>query len=172
MSKGNMGIGLVFIVIGIVGILGHFFNLDFLRPAQLWPFALLIPGLFFEISFFTSSKNAPGILVPGGILTTLGLLFFFETATNWHFSGYTWPVYILAPAIGLFQLFLFTKPRQNALLVPVGVLTLVATISFANMFVGNLWNLIFHNSLIWPVLLIIVGLIIFFGKSNTPNQNL
>lgn len=166
MNKNNAAIGLVFIIIGLLGVLGHFFNFDFLRPASLWPLAVLIPGLCFEVTYFTS-KSSPGILVPGGILTVLGLLFFFETMTHWRFSEYTWPVYVLAPAVGLFQLYLFSKPRTSTLLIPVGILTLVAVISFANMFFGNIWHLIFSNSLIWPILLVIVGLIIMFIRSDS-----
>lgn len=171
MRKNTSMIGLIFIVVGLLGIWGHFFGFKFLNPGVLWPLAVLIPGVLFEISFF-SSKSTPGVLVPGGILTTLGLLFFFEIATNWHFSEYTWPVYILAPAIGLFQLYLFSKPRQSALLIPVGILTLVAGLSFVGMFVGDLWDLIFNNSLVWPILLIVIGVIIIFAhSSHNQNQN-
>ena len=34
--------------------------------------------------------------MPGGILTIIGTLFFFETFTKWNFAEYTWPVYPLA----------------------------------------------------------------------------
>lgn len=103
-----------------------------------WPIFVLLPGLAFEYSYFASGKN-PGLLVPGGIMTTLGLLFYFETATDWRFSELTWPVYILAPAVGLWQMYLFSEIRYKALLIPVGILTLVSATSFicliANRFV-------------------------------------
>ena len=169
MSRDNITVGIIFVAIGLLGVLGHFFNFSFLHLWNLWPWAVLIPGLCFEVGYFTSGR-APGVLVPGGILTTIGLLFFFEVFTNWHFSAYTWPVYILAPAVGLFQLYLFSKPRNSGLLIPVGILTLVAGISFASMVFGNIWNLIFSNSLVWPILLVIIGLIIIFAKSGT-SQN-
>lgn len=170
MNKNNMTVGIVFIIIGLLGFAGHFFNFSFLHAWNLWPLAVLIPGLCFEVGYFTS-RRAPGVLVPGGILTTLGLLFFFEVFTNWHFSEYTWPVYILAPAIGLFQLYVFSKPRNSSLLIPVGILTLVSVISFASMVFGDIWSLIFNNSLVWPILLVVIGLIIIFAKSTTNQDN-
>ncbi len=169
MNKNNGTIGIIFVLVGVVGVLGHFFDFAFLQPWNLWPLAVLIPGICFEVGYF-SSRRAPGVLVPGGILITIGLLFFFEVFTNWHFSAYTWPVYILAPAIGLFQLYLFSKPHNPGLLIPVAILSLVAGISFVSMFVGNVWNLIFNNSLIWPIGLLIIGLIILFTKSDNTHH--
>jgi hypothetical protein len=132
-----------------------------------WPIFVLIPGLVFEASFFMSGRNS-GLLVPGGILTTIGTLFFFETFTNWMFAEYTWPVYILAVAIGLAQLYLFGT-REKGLLIPVFILTLIAVVSFAMMVFGGILTWLNYSTIL-PVVLILVGLYILVGKNFSAKQ--
>ena len=159
MTKSNQTIGIVLICVGIVGILGYCFDFHIFGMSRLWPLFLLIPGLAFEYGYFQTRQN-PGLLVPGGILTTLGAVFLAQTYTNWIFAGYAWPFYVLAPAVGLFQLYLFGN-HNRGLLIPVGVLTTVAACGF----LGNIFDFI-NGSIIWPIALIVVGLIIILGKSN------
>lgn len=164
MSKSSSSLGLALIVVGIMGILGYYFQFNIFSMSRLWPLFLLIPGLAFEFGFFMEHKNA-GLLVPGGILITLGIVFLFNTYTNWHFAGQTWPFYVLAPAVGLFQLFLFGN-HNPGLLIPVGVLTTVAVFCF----LGTTFSHI-NRSLIWPVVLILVGLMFLFNKPNGGNSD-
>jgi hypothetical protein len=151
--------GVLLIVIGCLLIINQTFNINFFSMANFWPIFVLIPGLMFEFSYFISRKN-PGILVPGGILTTIGLLFFFEILTNWAFTEYTWPIYILAVAIGLFQLYLFSG-RPSGLLIPVFILTAVASIFFLGMIFKGIFSWI-DFSLIGPVIFILLGVYILF----------
>ena len=147
--------GIILIFIGVGAILNNIFNIQFLTISKLWPVFVLFLGLSFEAGYFSRGRE-PGLLVPGGILTTIGTLFFFETFTNWRFAEYTWPVYPLAVAIGLFQLYLFTG-RKQGLLVPVFILTSVSVIAFAIMLFGNIFYWI-NTSLIIPIVFIIIGI--------------
>lgn len=140
-SKGTFW-GIVFIIIGLFVLAESYFHLN-LTIDNLWPLFILVPGLAFEISYFVY-RGEPGLLVPGGILSIIGLLFIFETATNWAYSKYTWPVYILAPAVGLFQLYIHGG-REKGLLIPVSILTAIALFSF------------FSMSLSWPITKLIFG---------------
>lgn len=65
---------------------------------NLCPLFILIPGLYFALTYFRLKRDS-GILVSGGILTTIGLLFLFETLTNLQFKTYTWPFYPLAVSV-------------------------------------------------------------------------
>lgn len=78
------------------------YHIDFFSFSNFWPLFILITGILLEISFFFLKKE-PAILVLAGILTTTGLLFIFETSTNWKYSTETWPIYTFGLAIGLFQ---------------------------------------------------------------------
>lgn len=167
MDKKNMSLGTILIVLGALLFANQFLDLDLFSMERLWPMFVLIPGLIFEISFFVSGRN-PGLLVPGGILTTIGLLFFFETYTNWHFAECTWPVYIFAVAVGLFQLYLFGG-RQPALLIPVTILTLVSGACFAMMIFGNILTWINYSTVL-PMVLILAGVFILVGRSGYQKQ--
>ncbi len=161
MNKKNSLTGIILILIGVLLILKRVFYIDLLSLRDLWPLFILIPGLMFEWRFF-KTRTDPGMLVPGGILTTIGILFLFENFTNWNFSNYTWPIYTLSVAIGLFQLYLFGN-REKGLLIPVFVLTLISIISILNM----LFNQIFYwlnYRLIFPIILITLGLSILFKE--------
>ena len=165
MYKRNYTLGLILILIGVLSILNKVFDLEILSIGNLWPLFILIPGLVFEFSYFSSGRN-PGLLVPGGILTTIGVLFLFETFSNWNFAGYTWPVYPLAVAIGLFQLYLFGR-KEKGLLIPVFILTAVSVFSFASITLSELFYWL-DSSMIISVVLILIGILIllkgFGGK--------
>lgn len=159
MQKRGLTSGIILIIIGIILLLNKVFNLNFFSMSNFWPLFILIPGLVFEASYFLTKRN-PGLLVPGGILTTLGLLFFFETFTNWQFAAHTWPIYPLAVAIGLFQLYLFGY-QQKGLLIPVFILGGISLISFAIMIMNDFFWWI-NGSLLVPALFILIGIIVLF----------
>lgn len=155
MERKNYLWGILLIAIGIILLVDKIFTFGIFDSVNLWPLFILIPGLIFELSFFTSNRN-PGLLVPGGILTTLGLLFFFESFTDWSFSEYTWPIYPLSVAIGLFQLYLFGG-RESGILIPVFILTTVSIVSFISIF-----SSLFDFTLLFAVLAILAGLYILY----------
>lgn len=133
MKKGDYIIGIMFILIGGVFLLNNFDLIEF-KIGNHWPLFLLIPGLIFESSYFLRRKD-PGLLVPGGILTTYGLLFYINEIYGWSWMSDLWPIFPLGVAIGLFQLYLFGG-KERALLIPVGILggfslfSLVITLRF------------------------------------------
>ncbi|MBU3142844.1 hypothetical protein [Clostridium sp. CF012] len=150
----NYFLGIILIFIGVGSIVSNILNIRLFTISQLWPTFVLIPGLTFEERYFSRRKE-PGLLVPGGILTTIGILFFFETFTNWKFAQYTWPVYPLAVAIGLYQLYLFGG-RKRGILVPVFILTTISVLAFTIMLVGNIFYWI-NTSLMIPIIFIAIG---------------
>lgn len=154
MRRKNYFWGVILILIGVGAILNNIYNITFFTISHLWPIFVLIPGLSFEAGYFSRRKE-PGLLVPGGIFTTIGTLFLFETFTNWHFARYTWPVYPLAVAIGLLQLYLFGG-RESGILVPVFILTTVSVVAFSIMLFGNIFYWV-NASLIIPIIFIAAG---------------
>ena len=157
-------VGLILIVVGLLFALG---TTDIIQWSweMLWPLFLLLPSLGFHASFFLTGarKSAAGLLVPGGILLVLSLLFFWCNIFGWDWLGSLWPVFMLAPAFGLFELYLFGG-RNPALLIPVLILTIVA-LAFLGI---NVLTGLFGSAL--GVILVLVGAyFLFFGKKKKDN---
>ncbi len=149
-------IGLILVLAGILALLNATGVVQ-VGWRQMWPIFVLAPGLIFELSYFTRrDKKYAGILVPGGILVTYAVLFFFNAFTQFQWIRLLWPVFILGPAVGLFQLYLTDRKYRN-LMVPITILTIISTVfllvNFASEGIGGI---------ILPLVLIGVGLFILW----------
>lgn len=128
MKRSGIFPGLMLITLGIFLLVNNMGLVTF-NMAYLWPLFLLVPGLFFEFSFFATWKD-PGVLVPGGILTLYGLFFYLNILSGWRFMDSLWPFFILGPAFGLFQLYLFGN-REKGVLIASTILTIIALTMFS-----------------------------------------
>ena len=160
MKKINYLFGLFLLFIGVLLILANFGVIEIVWD-NLWPLFLLIPGILFELSYFIYRKDA-GLLVPGGILITYGLLFLVNVNYGWHLMENLWPIFPLGVAIGLFQLYLFGG-REKGLLIPVGILGAVSLFFLIN-------NLLFVDfRFLAGILLVVIGIWVIFKKSKSDN---
>ena len=148
-------IGFLLILVGVTSLVTYVFHLENYLVHNLWFLLILIPGLYFEMNYFQTRKN-PGQLVPGGILTVIGLLFCFEILTRWDYSNYTWPIYLLAVAFGLLQLYLYDH-QDKGLLIPITILCLISFLFYLQLFISS--------SLLFAICLIIIGLYILLRKN-------
>jgi hypothetical protein len=87
------------------------------------PIILLGLGLAFHLQYFFSGRKNEGVLVPGGILLVYGLLFLAVQKFGQSFQ-ILWPLFILGPALGLFELYVFSRGRSGSM-APVFILTAV-----------------------------------------------
>lgn len=171
--RSNKLAGLLLIVFGSLylglQVLGQM-NIIVFRVWDAWPLIIIALGVMFEALYF-SQKKGHGFLIPGGILTTIGLLHLFESMTNWHFSAYTWPIYTFAVFVGFFQVYLVTK-KQWAFIVSFILFfsTAIQSIIAINMLVRRYSGFDMAFSLI----IILVGILLMYNakqKSNdTTNQ--
>ncbi len=150
----SMILGVAFILLGGSIMAGLLLGEDFVSMRYLWPIFVLGPGLIFEAAYF-SRRKAPGFLIPGGILTVLGALFFFEVFTGWALSAYTWPAYIYAVAVGFFQYYLFGFKPKGILLVAV-LLASVATVATCAIVSALAFSIVPYK-LILPIAFILLG---------------
>ncbi len=156
MKKINYIFGFLLLFIGVLLILSNFGVIEIIWD-NLWPLFLLIPGILFELSYFIYRKDA-GLLVPGGILITYGLLFLVNVSYGWHLMEDLWPIFPLGVAIGLLQAYLFGG-REKYLLIPVGILGAVSLFFLIN-------NLFFiHFGLLAGIVLVVIGIWIIFKKA-------
>lgn len=158
MRKGSsFYFGLFIIIIGVIGLLTkleiiHFAWYDF------WVLIIWALGLSFELAYFLGSEKEPGFLVPGGILLTIAFIFSVCMLYGWYNMAVLWPLFILAPAFGLFQLYIFGN-REKELLIPVGILGIIGgTFLLSNFFTFQVLGIVI------PVLLILFGLWLILSK--------
>lgn len=174
MNKTSKVLGGILIILGILFLLKNFnlFNLwDFINFRTLfrfigtligrfWPaLFLILPGLLFHSAYFTGNRRNPGVLVPGGILLVLGIVF----QINMLFGGWSilWPVYIFSVAFGLMELYVFGS-RERGLLIPIGILTALSLVFFIAFSLNRLLSINTRPYAI-PVVLILMGAMVLFG---------
>lgn len=158
MKNKNIFLGLLFLMIGLLWIINSAFGIKIFNKENFWPLCVLLPGLCFEISYLITKKT-PIILLPGGVLTIVGVLFLFKQFTEWKYVEKTWPIYPLAVAIGLFQLYVATK--KKSFLVGVILLGIISLGCFSLTLFGDIFSIIEMTYLV-PGILIISGLILLF----------
>ncbi|HYE84440.1 MAG TPA: DUF5668 domain-containing protein [Clostridia bacterium] len=149
----NIVIGAVLITMGTLFLLSNLGYLSF-SWNYVWPLALLVPGIYMHFAFFTGIDRNPGILVPGGILTTYGALFYANVFFGWHMMADLWPMFLIGIAVGLFELYLFGS-RDKGLLVPVFILGGIGLSALLRTFI--FFDL---KNYIVPVILIVIGIMI------------
>jgi len=167
--SGKFGLGVVLICIGILLTLSTFGVIPSIGSlmAKFWPMILIFISLFFHAGYYSNRRNV-GLLVPGGIFLTLGIVF--QTSELWNIYDVMWPGVILAPAVGLFELYYFGN-REKGLLIPVGILSAISLFFFT----FTIRHLRGFSKFILPIGLILAGLIILIkdGRSgrNTSDNN-
>lgn len=146
--------GVALITIGIVFLLPNFTDIT-LR--ELWPVLILGPGVLFFVSF-VSERKSYGLLMPGGVLTTYGLLFLYCTVFGWYWMEDLWPFFLVGPGIGFFLMYYFGK-KETALLIPGAIFTLLGVIFLlSSTDYGHLW----------PLAIIVAGILLIMKSRPKP----
>jgi hypothetical protein len=137
--------GIILIVLGVLFLVANVSNYSL---ELLWPIFVLGPGVTFIIMAFRDRSNY-GVLMPGTILTVIGLLFFACTLFGWNQMEHLWPFFIIAPGLGFVMMYLFGK-QERGLLIPAGILTCLGLIFLLG---------INESDYLWPGVLILLGLL-------------
>jgi hypothetical protein len=172
-KKNNIVVGLIFVLLGVLFLLKNVniinFNIFDLASliANFWPaLFLILPSVLMHSVFFTGKNRDAGILVPAGILLVVGLTC--QLSMLFGIWGISWPGYLLAVAVGLFELYLFGN-RDKGLLIPIIILGGLSVVFF-NWFSFKWLFGVQYSRFIIPVLLVVFGLLIIFKNSNRNNE--
>lgn len=94
-------IGIAIVAAGLIILLGKLGVFAFLGQA-FWPLLILAPGIVLHILYM--SRLLPAYtLIPAGILTVYGVLFFLCNTWGWGLMTYLWPFLLLGVAVGLLE---------------------------------------------------------------------
>ena len=98
-NVGALAIGLGLIALGVLFLLGAVFQINVW--GALWPFFIIVPGLLFFVAMVSIGKPGAPLAVPGSIVTTVGLILFFQNVTGlWATWAYAWAL-IFPTAVGI-----------------------------------------------------------------------
>jgi hypothetical protein len=158
----SVAVGVVLVVLGLFALLVQFTGFD---PGGSWPLFIVIPGLTLLIVGFVSLGT--GALIPGAILTVIGLILAYMNATqDWPAWAFAWP--LVAPGgVGL-GIWLQGLRNNDAQLLRQGrVLMFVALLIFMIAFVifGTIFRIsetdygLFGKAAL-PGLLIVIGIVL------------
>jgi hypothetical protein len=167
-NVGSLVGGALLIIFGALALLGQFFrNYNFWNT--FWPFIIIGFGLLFFVGMFAGGKSVSGLAIPGSIITTIGLMLFYQNITShWESWSYGWTVILMAVGLGIF---IMGAWGQNATQRAAGLRVLrIGLIMF--IIFGAFFELIFTagrpfglRSIVFPVALILLGLYLVLARS-------
>lgn len=147
-------------VLILLGVYLFFFRKEVMDVGTLfgtfWATMFIIPlGLFFHWLYFSlSNRRMTGLLIPGGILFTVGIVC--QIAMLFDSWQYLWPGFLLAPAVGLFEFYWFGN-RNKWLLIPINILGGLSVLFFAIFSLGSLYNRTIFGQPLLAIALIVIG---------------
>jgi hypothetical protein len=158
--------GIALIVFGGLFLLGTLLDVNIW--GAIWPLFIVAAGLAFFAGMFAGGRSTGALAIPGSIFVTIGLILFVQSLFNlWASWTYAWTLIIAGVGIGLF---LFGSrsdiPEVRTAGRVVIVVGLVLFFIFGAMFElgAALFGLRSPGGLIWPILLILAGLYVLFGR--------
>lgn len=167
-NTGSLVGGSLLIIFGILALFGKIFqNFDFW--GTFWPFFIIGVGLLFFVGMFAGGRSVSGLAIPGTIITTIGLMLFYQNITNhWESWSYGWTVILMSVGVGIFIMGIWGQNNtQRAAGLRVLRIGLIMFVIF-----GAFFELIFTSgmsfglrSIIFPVGLILLGLYLVLIRS-------
>lgn len=126
--------------------------------SYIWPAFIAAPAVGLLLLYLFGDRS-PGLLVPVGILMTITATCFFSQLFNlW---GILWPGFIMAPAVGLFLLYIAGDDRKPGLLIPIFVLGGISMVFFSIFTLGSFGR---YFKYIAGGVLIIAGIVTIIKK--------
>jgi uncharacterized membrane protein HdeD (DUF308 family) len=157
-NRGRIITGVAFILVGALMLLSRIAGAPLV--GFFWPFLLIIGGLLFYVSYFFSqrAKGSEGLLFPATYLVILGAMFTFLNLTTWDYMRYLWPTFVFGVAISLAVVYFFTPEESHQQ--RSGSRSAILTLTVISL---GLYLLAAKASILWPMVLIVIGIIVIFG---------
>jgi hypothetical protein len=168
-NRSSIIFGVVLVLLGLFFLFSQFVNMVFnIRIGQYtWPLIILFPGaLLYLFAFFTNEETGRALVIPGSIISAVGLLLFLQNVTGfWASWAYAW-AFIFPTSVGLGQVVYGLLRNQDELvrkgwnLAKVGGVILLAGFTFFELLIGISGFRFFGlRGFCFPAVLILGGLI-------------
>ena len=167
-NTGSLVGGSILIVFGLLALLGKIFQ-SFNFWETFWPFFIIGFGFLFFVGMFAGGRSVSGLAIPGTIISTIGLMLFYQNITDhWESWSYGWTIILMSVGLGIFIMGLW---GQNITQRAAGLRVLkIGAIMFV--IFGAFFELIFTagmpfglRSIIFPAGLIILGFYLVLSRS-------
>ena len=132
-----------------------------LRHILAYPVRDPVRPVFHWMYFSLVGRQGIGLLIPGGILLTAGIVS--QIASLFDSWGSMWPGFILAVAAGLFEFYWFGS-RNKWLLIPINILTVLSLLFFVVFSIGPVLNYLSVVQPVIAVLLVLGGAWLMLGR--------
>jgi len=156
-----MGLGGLFLFAQLLG--GTFWS-------YFWPYLIIIAGLTFLGAMVYIGHGAGGLAIPGTVITTIGVILFFQNLLGlWRSWAYAWTMILIAVGVGMYLMGVWNysdrAKRVGKNLAGLGAVLLVLFGTFFGLGFSFL-GFGFAARVIWPVTLIVIGaiLVMRWGK--------
>ena len=160
--------GLVLIGLGVLFLLLQVFDFEFWSIG--WPFIIILAGLLFFLLMVLGGRRAGGLAIPGSVVTTVGLILFFQNSTdNFQTWAYAWTLITVAVGVGRMIQGAWTNESRTVTegrrVVGVGLVLFLLGFAFFELLL-NLSGFGFGGigGYVWPVLLILIGLYLVLSR--------
>jgi hypothetical protein len=167
MNLSNRGVGIALVVVGLLVLAGQW--LDW--AAFGWPFFIIVPGVIMVAIAFLAGREASGLVVPGSIVTTVGLIMLVQSATGtFHTWAYAWGLVLASVGFGAFLHAALRdneeEQRSSLRLTTLGLALFAGFGIFFELFIfGGMAGWVWQYAL--PIALIAAGAVLLLRRSRT-----
>jgi len=167
-NTGSLIGGSLLIIFGALALIGKIFQ-GFNFWGTFWPFFIIGIGALFFVGMVAGGRSVSGLAIPGTIISTIGLMLFYQNITgHWESWSYGWTVILMSVGLGIFIMGVWGQnPTQRAAGLRLLRLGLIMFVIF-----GAFFELIFTSgmpfglrSIIFPVALVLLGLYLVLSRS-------
>jgi hypothetical protein len=167
-NTGSLVGGSLLIIFGLLALFGKIFqNLNFW--GTFWPFFIIGVGALFFVGMFAGGRSVSGLAIPGSIISTIGLMLFYQNLTgHWESWSYGWTVILMSVGLGIFIMGLWgqnvTQRAAGLRVLRIGLIMFVIFGAFFELIftAGRPFGL---RSIIFPAGLILLGLYLILARS-------
>jgi hypothetical protein len=171
-NVGTLVVGTLLVAFGMLALAGQLFR-GFHFWSTFWPFIIIGLGAMFFVGMFAGGKSVSGLAIPGSIITSVGLMLFYQNLTNhWESWSYGWTVILISVGLGIFIMGTYgenEEQRKSGLgVMRVGLILFILFGGFFEMIfsAGARFGL---RQIVFPVGLILLGLYLIV-KRLRPSQ--
>ena len=162
-NAGTLIAGAVLIGFGLLALARNFFPI--FDWGAIWPVAIIGFGALFFLAMIAGGKQSAAFAIPGTIISGIGLILLFQNITGrWESMSYFWALILMFVGMGIYIMGRYggdeNQRRSGFRLMKLGFILFIIFGAFFELVVFSSFN-----NLIFPVLLILLGVYLILSRS-------